>query len=293
MVVVQITAGLGNQLFQYAAARSISLRTKQPLYLDLAYYSRKPNRAYRLAAYQLPANVATEIELENFFTVFHKLPCIKGLIFRFNKLLPFSWKRIVQEGSPHFDARLSKIKRSTYLSGFWQCDRYFAEHAQVIRRELILPTSIPQCYLPLLAQIMSSNSVGLVVRRGDYLGIPNTQGICTLGYYRRALAAIAETVPDYRVFVFSDDIPWCRENFRWIKNVDYISNETPDRPEEHLRILSKCNHFILANSSYAWWGAWLGEHPKKLVVGPEKWMQKSTGLGEILPNDWRKISIAK
>jgi hypothetical protein len=289
MIVVQITAGLGNQLFQYSCARAMSLRLGVPLRFDLTYYTRKPNRPYRLGAYGLPAQAATERELALYFTPFHRFPYVRGMALRLNRYLPFDRRRIIQEASPRFDARLLEIQRPVYLSGFWQCDRYFGDQADAIRGELTLRTPIPECYQGVRREIESSESVGLVVRRGDYLGIPNTQGICTLEYYRRALAIITATVPQRRVFVFSDDIPWCQENLALEEKTVFVPNESPERPEEHLRILSGCRYFILANSSYAWWGAWLSTHRGKIVIGPSKWMQDADQLGDLLPQQWMQI----
>jgi hypothetical protein len=120
MIVAQITAGLGNQLFQYATARGVSLRAQLPLRFDLTYYTRKPNRAYRLDAYGLPAQVATGKELARYFTPLQRFPYVRGIASRVNGRLPFRWKRIIQEASPRFDAHLLEIGRPVYLSGFWQ-----------------------------------------------------------------------------------------------------------------------------------------------------------------------------
>ncbi len=137
--------------------------------------------------------------------------------------------------------------------------------------------------------LQTTESVALVVRRGDYLGILNTQGICTLDYYRAASAAMQARVGRFDTFVFSDDIPWCREHLGWLDRATFVANETPDRPEEHLRVMSLARHFILANSSFAWWGAWLSTHPAKLVFAPKKWMQCDDNLQDILPAVWIRL----
>lgn len=289
MIVAQISAGIGNQLFQYATARAVSLRANLPLRLDLAYYSIQRNRSHRLEAYNLPASPAMDDDLSPYFSTLHKRRYVRRIAQTINTLRPFAWRRIIQEKSAKFDPRLLAVRRSVYLSGFWQCERYFEDLASTIRQELTLTTPVPDCYRCALAQIEACESVGLVVRRGDYLNIPNTQGICTLEYYRRAIEVITAKAPGRRVFVFSDDIQWCKENLAFEAEAVFVPNETPERPEEHLRILSKCRHFILANSSYAWWGAWLSPYRDKVVIGPAKWMQKAAQLGDLLPAQWLRI----
>jgi len=295
MIVAQISAGIGNQLFQYATSRSLSLRTGSPLRLDLAYYRVRPNRAYRLGAYDLEAREASDRELEPFLSPLHRRRFVRGAVFAGNRMLPFQRRRIVIEPPPHlarFDSRLLHLNAPVYLAGFWQCERYFADHAAIIRNELTLRTPVPACYQEALGMIDSCDSVGLVVRRGDYLGIANTQGICTLDYYRMALEHVTKLLPNRRVFVFSDDIPWCREHLAWESSTVFVPNETLDCPEEHLRILSRCRHFIVANSSFAWWGAWLGTSAEKLVLAPPVWMRQARGFEDMIPSSWIRIQSA-
>jgi hypothetical protein len=177
------------------------------------------------------------------------------------------------------------------LFGFWQSERYFDDHSDTIRSELTLLTPVPERYKAVVDPIDGSESVGLVVRRGDYVKFPDTQGICTLDYYKRALETLAARVPNARVFVFSDDIPWCRTNLDVLPpHSTFVPNDTPDAPEEHLRLLSHCRHFILANSTFAWWGAWLSRHPGKVIIAPSKWMQAADRYADILPPQWLRVS---
>lgn len=189
-----------------------------------------------------------------------------------------------------FDARLLTIARPVYVSGFRQSERYFDDHAETIRQELTLRGPVPECYRAVLSQIDGSESVAVSVRRGDYLGIPNTQGICSGDYYRRALALITARFPHRRIFVFSDDIPWCRQHMDDL-GATFVESVTPFEPEQDLRLLSHCRHFVLANSTFAWWGAWLSPHADKMVVGPSKWMQDAEPCSDILPARWIRVPI--
>jgi hypothetical protein len=292
MIVAQISAGIGNQLFQYATARALSLRTGFPLRLDLDYFSATPNRTYRLFAYPLSASVATDEDLARYLSRFHRIKGVRRLAFFVNNSRPWESRRVLVERSPRFDPSVLEVERAVYLAGFWQSERYFIDQAESIRRELTLLNPVPPVYAGVSAMIERTESVGLVVRRGDYVGIPNTQGICTLQYYRNALRYLATKVSNMRVFVFSDDIQWCRENLAVSEPLEFVANETPDRPEEHLRVLSHCRHFVVANSSFAWWGAWLANRPDKIVVAPPKWMQRDKELGDLVPQSWIRLPLS-
>jgi hypothetical protein len=289
MIIGRLTGGLGNQLFQYANARAIGLRTRLPVCLHADAHS-GAHRRYRLDAYNLPARRALDEDLDRFLTPLHRYREVCETMGRVNRHLPFRWRRVITEDSLRFDARILTIVRPVYLSGFWQCERYFDDHAETIRHELTLRGPVAECHRTVLSQIDGSESVAVSVRRGDYLGIPNTQGICTVDYYRRALALITARIPHRRVFVFSDDIPWCRTHLD-DPGTTFVESGPADEPEQDLRILSHCRHFVLANSTFAWWGAWLSPHADKVVVGPSKWMQDAEPFADVLPARWLRVRV--
>lgn len=288
-IISRITDGLGNQLFQYAAGRAVSLRSNLPLRLEPAGYSNRSLRSYRLGAYDLPARLASDADLAYCFTPFHQRRRVRALARRLNDLLPFRWRRLVAERTLRFDPRIVRIARPVYMSGFWQSERYFEDYGATIRRDLTLRTPIPACYRTILQRIDGLESLAVMVRRGDYLGIPDTQGICTLEYYTRALTMITARAPGRRVFVFSDDIPWCKSHLPVDTDATFVPSETPDAPEEDLRVLSHCRHFILANSTFAWWGAWLSTRGDGIVIGPSRWMQAADRWADILPSRWLRV----
>jgi hypothetical protein len=292
MIISRITDGIGNQLFQYATGRAIALRTGLPMRLHPFGYSPVSNRSFRLETYGLPATVMHDNEVARYLGPLrsHRRRWVRKLSASVTKRLPFGWRRVVQERSLRFDPRILRIARPAYLAGFWQSERYFEDHSAAIRMELTLRHPIPERSRAVVEEIDGSESVGVVVRRGDYVGIPETQGICTSSYYERALSTLAALVPNGRVFVFSDDIPWCRENLDVVPpDSIFVANEIPAAPEEHLRLLSRCRHFILANSTFAWWGAWLSLNPNKVVIGPSKWMQAGDRFVDILPSRWLRV----
>lgn len=173
----------------------------------------------------------------------------------------------------------------TLLSGFFQCSKYADGVELELRNELDLSLiALPNSALKFLTQIGTFTSVSLHVRRGDYLSIPGTQCV-DLTYYEQAVSHFQAYYADIRFFVFSDDIPWCRKHFKG-EEFSYVEiQESLLDPMLDLRLMAACQHHIIVNSSYSWWGAWLNPSPKKQVVAPRMWM-KATPSSKIVPAEW-------
>jgi len=139
-----------------------------------------------------------------------------------------------------------------------------------------------------LAEINGCNSVSLHVRRGDFLKETTLFGnIATPAYYNKALAYIRERVKKPVFYVFSDDIDWCRENIRE-DAVRFVDWNTGEDAWKDMLLMSRCKHNINANSTFAWWGAWLNTNPDKIVVVPDRFMNRP-GSDRIYPEEWVKI----
>lgn len=142
-----------------------------------------------------------------------------------------------------------------------------------------------------LRKIQSTNSVALHVRRGDYVSNKETSafhGVCSTAYYQDAIAYLARKRSDLYFFIFSDDISWVKENL--VINefpVDYVEHNT-NLAHEDLRLMYFCKNNIIANSSFSWWGAWLNNHPDKIVIAPEKW-NNIPGNNTELPDQWIRL----
>ena len=130
------------------------------------------------------------------------------------------------------------------------------------------------------------------VRRGDYINDKKTSlvhNVCDLNYYERAIDVIKAQVNNPTFFVFSDDIEWAGENLPVNPNARYVSNLEGEDYEE-LILMSMCEHNIIANSTFSWWGAWLNQNPNKIVIAPKQWLVNKTSAElDILPKDWLKI----
>ena len=141
--------------------------------------------------------------------------------------------------------------------------------------------------------IQSSDAVAIHVRRGDYISNQNTtefHGICSLDYYHKAIDEIISKVNDPHFFVFSDDPEWTQENLKIDAPTTYVAHNSSDKNYEDLRLMSLCNHFIIANSSFSWWGAWLSRNESKIVIAPSRWFQDiKYNDSDRLPEEWKRI----
>lgn len=221
-----LEGGLGNQLFQYAFGRSLSLHYDAELFLYKPFiYQHKVKREYQLDLFGIQGT-------DNL---------IQTPFFADEYLIP------VQE-MENLYTRLDKNEEYTFR-GYWQNENYFNRYADQIRSDLDL--KIVQQPGRLLVQ----------VRRGDYLDNPYHE-YCDLDWYRRA---ISEMEFDQVIFV-SDDIPWCRENFDYIKQPKkFIEGNELD----NFKAMYSCDRFVISNSSFGWWGAWWTD--SKQVICPEIW----------------------
>ena len=286
-VIVRLEGGLGNQLFQYATGRTIALATGRDLLLDTSAYREDRLRSYQLDRFAIAARPLRRRDV----------PSLKLRRSRLGAILPRrSRVEIVREAFP---ARVPVWPEAPvddagtpYLIGYWQSERYFAPIADTIRREVRVNAAPEGRNARLLDEIAASDAVAIHVRRGDYVSNPAAtayHGLCGLDYYRAAIRRLAGSVPRPHCFVFSDDLDWVRANLDTGHPTTFVGHNT-DTPWEDLRLMAACRHFIVANSSFSWWGAWQGEWPGKQVIAPARWFQADHGgEGEIVPAGWLRM----
>jgi hypothetical protein len=276
--------GLGNQLFQYAAGRTVALATGRELLLDTSAYREDPLRAYQLDRFAIAARPLRRGDV----------PFFRLRRSRLGAILPRRARvEIVREAFPArvpvWPAAPVDDAGTPYLIGYWQSERYFAPIADTIRREVRVNAAPEGQNARLLADIAAGDAVAIHVRRGDYVSNPVAtayHGLCGLEYYEAAIRRLEATVPQPHCFVFFD---WVRANLDTGHPTTWVGHNT-DTPWEDLRLMAACRHFIVANSSFSWWGAWLGESPGKQVIAPARWFQADHGgEGEIVPAGWLRM----
>jgi hypothetical protein len=245
---VQLSGGLGNQLFEIAAAYAHCSRTGRHLQI-----SRRTN--CKRGTY--------------WDTYTHKYAA-------FQADPPRESQHIWRE--PHF--HYAPIPAAaTQLSGYFQSSKYFADVSANIRALFDPPTDVKEAvHADLLTPTMKEKGIVLHIRRGDYVALPQYHCILTPDYYRRVVTMAKERVPDGVVVVFSDDLNWCR-SLEWLQGAIFVDEPSDVRA---LYLMSQFRHYVLSNSSFSWWGAWLGE-PAALVLAPNRW------FGSAGPQDCQDI----
>jgi Tfp pilus assembly protein PilP len=138
-------------------------------------------------------------------------------------------------------------------------------------------------------KIEHSNSVAINVRRGDYLRHDYAKifGNLDIDYYLRAVELIQTKIQEPLFFVFSDDPKWVKENFN-LQNIIFVGNDE-FKDYEQLYLMTQCKHNIVANSSFAWWGAWLGINDGKIVIVPKYWTRKKKNTKDVCPESWIRL----
>ncbi|MEZ6131733.1 MAG: alpha-1,2-fucosyltransferase [Planctomycetaceae bacterium] len=291
MIIVRLSGGLGNQLFQFATGRALSIRHQQPLVIDDRVFHEDRFRQFGMslfrAKFQLPVE-STDVQ--------NILPPSRKRWAAFLKWRLTHGRRLIylREKSLAFDSTVLNTGPNSYLHGYWQSEQYFADVAEEIRRELTLRIDPggenPAC----LAQIRSGVSVSIHVRRGDYVSDPKASrvhGTCSVQYYRNAAQEIAGRISDPLTFyVFSDDPEWTKQNLNLPFATRYVCHNDDAHNYEDLRLMSACDHHIVANSSFSWWGAWLGQNPNRLVIAPKVWfIDPSRSDASLVPASWLRI----
>jgi hypothetical protein len=282
-ITVKLLGGLGNQLFQYACARNLADIHKTNLKLDVSGYDEEPNgRKYMMDYFNISASIAPPGELIPHHDI------ISEFIFKFHK--PTNY---FVEKHFHYDHAIKILRNGTYLDGYWQSEKYFKRIEPIIRREftVITPPSIKN--QKIIDKIKSCESISLHVRRGDYVTDPKTNtlyGTCPQEYYEKAIEQIKEKIKHPAYFIFSDDPMWTRSNMITGYPQTIVDINGVDNVHEDLRLMSYCKHHIIANSSLSWWGAWLSNHQKKIVIAPKKWFNNyHKDEQDIIPERWVKI----
>lgn len=291
MIVVRIIGGLGNQMFQYAAGRRLAATHATVLKLDISEFKKYNLHDYALSAFQIKELFATPEEIHLF-----KEPDSGSLKKKLKKFLRRPSKlgiTHIREKQYHFDPEILTTPDSIYLDGYWQSEKYFSDIADIIRNEFALKLPQTGKNLELAQQIASCASVSLHVRRGDYVADEKTNtihGTCDLAYYARCIEELSQRVHEPSFFIFSDDPDWAERNLKITHTATFIGHNGPKKNYEDLRLMSQCRHHIIANSSFSWWGAWLGRYQDTIVYAPKRWFNSpSFNTEDLLPEAWIRI----
>lgn len=286
MIIVNLKGGLGNQMFQYAFGRRLALKNNDVLKLDVTglertYVTGDIYRSFGLGEFIIEKTLATPIEITTF-----KYPY--GFL---SQVLRWFQFKILRQTHSLFNPRELEQTGDLFLDGYWQSPRYFDEIRSTLLTDFTLRLPLSPAGATVAAQMKSTVSVSLHVRRGDYVKNPRVLaefGICSLAYYQIAIAEITASHPNPTFFIFSDDIPWVKEHLNTGDNTVFVTDPTITDYQE-LTLMSRCAHNIIANSSFSWWGAWLNQNPNKLVTAPTPWFTTAPYDKNLIPASWIQI----
>lgn len=283
MIGVKLMGGLGNQMFQYALGRKLSLMYGTKLILDLTGYQNQAQgdtqRYFELNRFNITGELQTKpIVNKNLLT---------KILYR-----NYDFKHKYYEKQFPFDKKVLEQPEGTLFEGYWQTEKYFIDVRNQLLKDFTLSSSFSKYDNNYLVNIRSTNSVSLHVRRGDYVSNENANKFHVLQgikYYSKALQLLSESINNFTLYVFSDDIQWCK------KHLDNIHSKIVfvDGKREgviDMMLMKNCKHNIVANSSFSWWAAWLNENSNKKVIAPKSWFKDSAiDTRDIIPDSWTKL----
>jgi hypothetical protein len=294
VIVVSLKGGLGNQMFQYALGYKLARERGVPLKLDVRYLRDRTPRAnfvyrdYDLDVFGIRPDEPSNGELWRFGLGMSNLALRLGIV-EAAKRLRIS-RRIYAERTFAFDREVLGVGQSAYLSGYWQTEKYFADVADEVRKMFTVTTPATVEIEDMLASISGQKSVCLNVRRADFVTNPIYQSIDS-DYFSRAVELLRGRIGDgFHLFIFSDDIDWCKSNLDFPSGQTIVEHRLAGQKfSQYLRLMAACKHFIIPNSTFAWWGAWLAQNPGKVVVAPQRWLATDAhDTSDILPVSWIK-----
>ena len=293
MIVSEITSGLGNQMFQYAAGRSLSVKNKTSLFLDIEYFKNTETTEFRTARlFELDIfNTKYKISNDKIIKTFYPA----GLFYKlFNKVILKS--KIYSELDFNFDKSFFMQKGNIFLKGYRQSEKYFKHIAEFIKEDFKFIKTKSELTLSVSKDISGCNAVSIHIRRGDYVSSPaaaSFHGVLRHQYYHEAMLIIEKQIDNPVYYIFSDDNNWVREYFvKGKQNIKFIDFNNGSDSWQDMFLMSKCKHNIIANSSFSWWGAWLNENADKIVIAPKIWFadkQMNSQTNDLYPKGWVDI----
>lgn len=287
MKIVKIKSGLGNQMFQYAFAKTLESLTGESVTIDLSQYKIEHlHNGFELARlFNIDLKEAPKETVELLSTIPDSF--IKRIQRKF-----FTKPTHYIENESVFNSNVFEIQSSCYFEGYWQSEQYFYPIKNKIIDLFEFKQPLNHSTERLCSQIDDS-TVSMHIRRGDYLlGMNRNLNLCTLDYYNAAVTLLQSYKSINKIIIFSDDIPWCQKNLEF-KNIELIFvdwNKNEDSWQD-MYLMSKCHHNIISNSSFSWWGAYLNQHWDKMVIAPAQWNKKQKRNLRILPSDWTSLPV--
>ena len=291
MIIIRLKGGMGNQMFQYALGRNLAARLDCPMKLDLSALLDRSKKDFVHRDYDLHI-FNTE---ENFLVA----PGLLRSLYKVKSAKVTRWTKKQVIGArkhwiePHFHVVPEVLEQpscDTVYEGWWQSAQYFTGVADQIRQDFTFKKTLLPAAAPILNQIERTNSICLNVRRTDFLKV-DTLNTTNKAYFLMAVDYLAERIENPNFFIFSDDMAWCEQNLQLGHDTVFVPHSLKgEKFGNYHRLMRACKHFIIPNSSFAWWAVWLNEHPDKMVIAPKNWFNDpNIDTSDLVPADWIRL----
>ena len=292
MVTIRLKAGMGNQMFQYAfglrmaRALGVELRIDLSLLLDRARGDQHVYRDYDLTIFDVPDDFSISPTI---LRTLYKTKSSK--VCKLTRQWLARGKNYVKEPFFHVSEDiLSNPKDNTIYEGWWQSERYFLDISDEIRKVFTFKYPILESSKELLQKIEKTNSICINVRRTDFLKTDNLN-TTNKNYFLTAAHKMAKSIENPHFFIFSDDVEWCAENLNSPYPTTLVDHSHKGiKFGNYMQLIKACKHFIIPNSSFAWWAVWLNENENKKVIAPVKWFNEGEyDTSDLVPMSWERI----
>lgn len=285
MIITEITGGLGNQLFQYAAGLSLAVRHQTELKINIQFKEGDTVRSLGLSHFNAILNQASKEEINDLYpsSVFERIT---------QRLLPTQLKKYYLEKEFSYQHSFEQLGPNVYLKGYWQSELYFSSIKEKIRSVFTLAAAHYTKATLLIEELNQINSVAIHIRKGDYLIHPYSSYYANvdLNYYNQAIALLNSKFTALKLFVFSDDVTWVKSNLRLNLPYTLVSTIHTNSMYEDFKAMQSCKYHIISNSSFSWWTAWLCERTDKVVIAPQKWFNHGPkDTQDLIPKTWLTV----
>jgi len=297
MKIVKLKGGLGNQMFQFAFAKSLELKQKEIVKLDMDFFEiyKSHNGLEIDKLFNIP-NFSNKKEIQKFKGLYFywlnkewSIKTIEKKILGKNILYKPKYNYIIEKNINKFNKTYLELKGDYYFEGYFQSYKYFQQYNDEIRKIFAFPKIVDKENLEILKKIKNTNSISLHIRRGDYLTKNSQLNVLTMDYYKNAIQYILKNAKKPVFFIFSDDIKWCKKEFDFLNEKYFIDWNKKNKSFIDMQLISLCKHNIIANSSFSWWSAWLNKNPNKIVVCPKFWFIDVINNTDRCLEEWKRI----
>lgn len=263
MIIVKITDGLGNQMFQYACARALAARNNDSLYLDLDSFKESKSRKFGLNLFNIDYREAKKEEILRLSNPEGTKPLCYGKSSRRNIIKEIKWflfkdksykaTHIYEKRPFRFDSKIYRLTGDLYLDGLFLCYKYFDKEAAVLRKEFTLKDKAIGKNVEFAESIKNCESISLHIRRTDYATVKHFKNNYLLSdnYFNNAVNMMIKLVKNPVFFVFSDEPEWAKENLKIDAPMYIVDHNGIDSGHEDMRLMSLCKHNIIANSTFS------------------------------------------